>query len=320
MNHVGGQILFGPYGAAGLEWGTVLREYGANAVWFHSFDPAAMDACSRFGLAACVEFPTFRADYNKRPDLIPIGSDGKPIRYGSLVQGICLSNREFLEEIELNLLNGVKQFSPHGIWLDYLTYAGWFESADPDLQESCFCPACVADFCEATGLDVQSPQVILDNHAEQWKRHKCLKIAEYAAKYAEIIRTYHPNCIIGAYMCPWTPEEYEGALSRIFAQDYHLLANSIDIFTPLIYAAKSGRTNAWGREFLENCSSFVQADKKVQLILDYKDFPGSLEATASSTIPSWGLQMFAGSGIFADPEQAVIFRQSVETIKEKSGY
>jgi len=317
MNHHINQLLFGPYGAAGLEKGSVLKEYGANAVWFHGFDPVAFEACNRFDLAACVEFQTFRVDFNKHPSLIPIGPDGKPIRYGSLVQGVCLSDKEFLEETESNLLNGIKQFKPHGIWFDYLTYAGWFESADPDLQESCFCRACTEEFCEDTGLDVQNPTLILKNHAELWKRHKCKKIAGYAMHYSELIRSYHPECLIGAYMCPWSPEEYEGALSRIFAQDYNLLANAIDIFTPLIYAAKSGRTNEWGKEFLEKSGSFIPVGKKVQLILDYKDFPGSLEAVASSGIPSWGLQIFSGNKIFENPEQAVIFRQAVETIKKR---
>ena len=39
---------------------------------------------------------------------------------------------------------------PAGIWLDYLTYGGWFETPEPDLQESCFCADCIAEFCTAT--------------------------------------------------------------------------------------------------------------------------------------------------------------------------
>lgn len=118
MNHHINQLLFKPYGAAGLEKGSVLKEYGANAVWFHGFDPVAFEVYNHFDLAACVEFHTF-------------------------------------------------------------------------------------------------------------------------------------------YMCPWSPEKYEGALSQIFAQNYNLLANAIDIFTPLIYAAKSGRTNEWGKEFLEKSGGII---------------------------------------------------------------
>ena len=157
-------------------------------------------------------------------------------------------SRLFLDEIEANLIAGVRTFRPTGIWLDYLTYAGWFETPDPDLQDSCFCTECIADFCQATGLDATTPE-ILRIASDEWARHKCERIARLARRYAEIIRVQLPECIIGAYMCPWTPAEFDGALTRIFAQDYALLAPAIDVFTPLIYVAKSGRTPEWGANF-----------------------------------------------------------------------
>ena len=98
------QLLFGPYGADTLEHAGVLADYGANAVWFHGFDEKAFTVCDRHRLSACVEFKTFRADFNQRPELIPIGVDSKPIRFGKLVQGLCLSNQSFLDEIESNLM------------------------------------------------------------------------------------------------------------------------------------------------------------------------------------------------------------------------
>ena len=87
-------LLFGPYGRAALEQISHFATYGANACWFHGFDEAAFAACERHGIAACVEFKTFRADFNASPELIPIGVDGRPIRYGALVQGVCLSKRD----------------------------------------------------------------------------------------------------------------------------------------------------------------------------------------------------------------------------------
>jgi hypothetical protein len=280
------------------------------------FNPEAFEMCARHDIAACVEFKTFRADFDERPELIPIGVDGHPIRYGRFVQGVCLSQKDFLEETEANLLAGVKAFRPAGIWLDYLTYAGWFETPEPDLQDSCFCADCVAEFCEATGIDATTPSEILGRHASAWTRHKCERVAGFASRYAEVIRGNVPDCVIGAYMCPWTPEEFDGALSRIFAQDYDLLAPSIDVFTPLIYVKKSGRSADWGREFLEAAPAFVPAERKVQLILDAQDFPGSLAATAASPQPSWGLQMFAGAEVFQHTDRAELFRSAVGQIRQ----
>lgn len=309
-------LLFGPYGSSAIDYTDQFSQYGANAFWFHMFDPAAFEACHQYGIAPCVEFKTFRADFNARPELVPIGVDSRPIRYGRLVQGVCLSQKEFLEETEENLLAGLRSFAPAGIWLDYLTYAGWFETPEPDLQESCFCPACIAEFCEATGLDATTPAQILETYAGPWARHKCERIAGFARHYADLIRTHRPGCIIGAYMCPWTPAEFEGALSRIFAQDYALLAPAIDVFTPLIYVQKSGYSARWGRDFLEQAPAFIPQERKVQLILDALDFPDSLLAVADSPQPSWGLQLFGGAKVFSDPESARLFRSAVDQIRE----
>jgi hypothetical protein len=311
-------LLFGPYGSAAVEHLPRFSAYGANALWFHGFDEAAFAACQAHGVAACVEFKTFRTDFGLHPELAPIGADGRPIRYGRLVQGVCLSHPEFLAEIEAHLLDGLRRCAPTGIWLDYLTYAGWFEEPSPDLQESCFCPRCVAEFCGATGLDATTPGQILAHHAPAWTRHKCERIAGFAARYARLIRERLPGCIIGAYMCPWTPAEFNGALTRIFAQDYALLAPSVDIFTPLIYARKSGRSPGWGRQFLEGAASFVPPHRKVQLILDALDFPASLIAAGESAQTSWGIQLFDGAQVFSDPDRAGVFSDAVDRIRGRA--
>jgi hypothetical protein len=309
-------LLFGPYGSRALEHGEQFSACGANAAWFHGFDGTAFETCARHGIVPCVEFKTFRADFAEHPELVPIGIDGKPIRYGRLVQGVCLSNEAFLQETEEHLLEGVRAFKPVGIWFDYLTYGGWFETPEPDLQESCFCPHCVAEFCDATGLDANSPEHILAHHASAWTRHKCERIAGFAAYYASLVRRHLPDCVLGAYMCPWTPGEFDGALTRIFAQDYALLAPAIDVFTPLIYTTKSGRSAAWGRMFLQEAAGFVPPDRKVQLILDFLDFPDSLTETAASQLPTWGVQVFGGAAIFGDTENARSFHVAVTQIRD----
>jgi hypothetical protein len=316
MNHAI-PLLFGPYGSSALPYLDQFAAYDANALWFHGFNADAFDACARYGVAACVEFKTFRADFAQQPALIPIGVDGKPIRYGELVQGVCLSQHEFLEETEADLLTGLQTFQPVGIWLDYLTYAGWFEIPDPDLQESCFCTACIADFCEATGIDAPTPTEILTNHQAAWTQHKCERIARCALHYANLIHRHHPTCIVGAYMCPWTPTEFNGALRRIFAQDYQLLAPAIDVFTPLIYGVKSGRPASWGQEWLAAAVEFVPTERKMQLILDALDFPDSLRLTGEAQPPSWGLQLFNGAQMFVTPGWAALFQQVVNRVRRQ---
>jgi hypothetical protein len=56
----------------------------------------------------------------------------------------------------------------------------------------------------------------------------------------------------------------------------------------------------------------------VQLILDALDFPDSLLAAAESEQPSWGIQLFGGASLFRDPDQAGVFRDAVERIRNKA--
>ena len=309
--------LIGPYGSGALSHAAAIAAAGATAAWFHMFDPDAFQACAQHGLQPCVEFKTFRADFATHPELIPIGVDGQPIRYGRLVQGVCLSQQWFLDEIEEALRAGVTAFQPTGIWLDYLTYGGWFETAEPDLQESCFCPACVAHFCDATNIDATTPTAILAHHRAAWTAHKCRRVADLALGYADIIRAHLPTCIIGAYMCPWTPDEFDGALSRIFAQDYALLAPAIDVFTPLIYAQKSGRAAGWGADWLMAAPGFLPPNRAAQLILDALDFPANLQALTDAPDPGWGVQLFGGAQIFADPARTRLFATAIERLWER---
>jgi hypothetical protein len=53
----------------------------------------------------------------------------------------------------------------------------------------------------------------------------------------------------------------------------------------------------------------------MQLILDYLDFPDSLQAVAGSPVPSWGIQLFAGAPVFADAAQSRVFAEAVEKIR-----
>ena len=41
-------LLFGPYGSGALEYVDRLALYGANACWFHMFDPEAFDRQASF--------------------------------------------------------------------------------------------------------------------------------------------------------------------------------------------------------------------------------------------------------------------------------
>ena len=307
--------LAGPYGSLSFEHVPRFRDSAANAVWFHGFSAEHFERCVAADAAACVEFRTFRANYDERPELVPIGVDGNPIRRGRLLQGVCLSQTDFTAEREAELEAGMVDFSPTGVWLDYLTYAGWFETPEPDLQESCFCAECVREFCESTGIDESDPGAILASHADAWTRHKCDRIVDHGRRFASIIREARPDAIVGLYACPWEPAEFDGALTRIFAQDLDRLAGICDVVSPLHYATKSGRSDDWVMQYMSRCREFVPPSARVEPIVDALDLPGNLEAIAmAATEMPTGLQVFAGDSVFANPDLVALFDRAVSAL------
>ena len=306
--------LYGPYGTLSPEHVGRFRASEANAVWFHGFKPELFERCASAGAAPCVEFRTFRANFSERPELVPIGVDGKPIRYDRLVQGVCLSKNEFIAEREEELTAGLAEFEPEGVWLDYLTYAGWFETPDPDLQESCFCADCVSEFNQATGVDCRDPKTILSRHGAEWHAHKIDRIEAFGRRFAEIIRAARPGAIVGLYACPWYPEEFDGAITRIFGQDLSSLAGIFDVITPLLYAEKCGRPADWSAEYLARSGEFIPSAAVVAPILDMLDFPDCLTAVADAEQHPESLQVFAGDGIFEDEQAAAIFDDAIRRI------
>lgn len=305
--------LRGTYGEKGIDYARDIKKTGCNALWYHGFRESGFEACERYNLKPCVEFRTFRADYDRRPGLVPLDVQGNPLRRGTHFQGICPSQRDFIDERLAELADGMARFSPHGVWLDYLTGGGWFESARPDLQENCFCPSCVEAFEAFSGIDCDSPSVILEQHRADWTDFHCRRIARLGSEFARIIKAADSQCLVGVYMCPWTPEEYGGALRTVFGQDYALLADFTDVFTPLIYAEKSGRPAAWARDFIKEAGRFVPPEKPVIPILDALDFPGCLEALVKVKGLSRGFQMFAGGELFSRRESRLEFARLMET-------
>ena len=86
-------------------------------------------------------------------------------------------------------------------------------------KRAAFARTVLAEFNEATGIDATEPAVILERlSSREWTPHKCERIAAYAARYAGIVRAHVPECVIGAYMCPWTSGRVRGRV------DTHLCA------------------------------------------------------------------------------------------------
>ncbi|MFW6125162.1 MAG: hypothetical protein ACOC46_03350 [Pirellulales bacterium] len=250
--------IHGGYGSPARFWqtGTMLGDCAINAVFMHhGGSQAEYERAMKEGALVFAEFGVFRNRKlaTQRPDeLWPIGADGKRIEPTERFLGLCPTseryNREKLEELRA-LLQSRPTLS--GIWLDYLHFHCDFELPEPPLTQSCFNDSCLERFQGETGIVPQGSsraekaQWILGNHANQWADWKCSVITDFARRAREVLDQERPGTLLGIYSCPWTDDEYGGAMRSIVGEDIGQLARYIDVWSPMVYHGNCQRDPAW---------------------------------------------------------------------------
>ena len=138
-----------------------------------------------------------------------------------------------------------------GIWLDFIRYPAHWEVAEPVLEQTCFCPVCLKNFEKATGLQaegkttVEKARWILKYHEKEWIHFKTGVIAGFVRELSEAVRNENPDVLRGLFAVPWTEKERSGAILEIIGQDIRLLAQSVDVFSPMVYYPLMGRKPGW---------------------------------------------------------------------------
>ena len=255
-----GRVL-GAYSSPQTYWehGGRFDEDGINALFLSSgrIDGELIARAVEQGAAVYAEFATFRGDYllEKHPDVAPIGRDGLPIPKTKRFLGACPSAPQLLLDKKTVLRSLLRTQPVAGVWLDYLHFHCDFELPDPPLDQSCFCDRCLARFERDTGLHPEGRTTaeratwLLSRAPEAWTDWKCDVIASFAAEARRILDEERPGAKLGIYSCPWTDEEYGGALRSIVAGDIDRLHAIIDVFSPMVYQAKCGRPPEWVEQY-----------------------------------------------------------------------
>jgi hypothetical protein len=250
-------MIYGAYSSPERLWerGLTFRDVGVNALFLGSGRITAnlLARARDEGAAVYAEFATFRGDYllDKYPDVAPIGRDGLPISKTKRFLGACPSCPRLLLDKRTALRSLLREHPVAGVWLDYLHFHCDFELPNPPLDQSCFCDRCLARFARDTGLaprgrtTAERAAWILEAALPAWTGWKCDVVAGFAAEARAIIAEERPDARLGIFSCPWTDDEYGGALRTIVAEDLDRLHAIVDVFSPMVYQAKCGRSPGW---------------------------------------------------------------------------
>ncbi len=242
----------GVFGASDQIWerGERLSDYHINAVFVGhgSLTRDLVTRCHREGAKVYAEFGVFMGASlaDEYPELWPINAEGDPQQKDEWYLGLC-PTVEWHREAKLERVREVAaEFEIDGLWLDFIRFPGHWEMHPPRLEQGCFNDSCLEAFTEATGVELppgtnaRKAEFILNTLADEWTAFKCDLIRDFCRQAGRILKEERPDALLGAFVVPWTDENYDDAIHSIIAQDFTKLADTLDVFTPMSYHAMCG--------------------------------------------------------------------------------
>jgi len=253
----------GIYGSPEPFWKKNIRLYqlGVNAVFIHdgSITDSIMARTKAEGLRVFAEFATLNGKQyvDEHTEAWAIDKNGNKAEPATWFMGVCPTEPGFRQHRMNELRKLLKRFNLDGVWMDYLHWHAQFEDPEPILPETCFCEHCLSSFQSASGINVPGESTakkadwILTNHDSAWRTWRCSVIAGWVRDFKMIINQEKPGALLGVYHCPWDDNDFNGARRRNLGLDYDMLREIVDVFSPMVYHGRMGKTPEWVKENIE---------------------------------------------------------------------
>lgn len=301
-----------------LNNGYNLPELGVNAIFVHggSVNHDLMQQAKSQGIKVFAEFATLNGKnyIEEHPEAWAINEKGEKVEPASWFMGVCPTEPGFREYRFSQLRQLITEHEIGGVWMDYVHWHAQFEEPEPILPETCFCDHCLSSFSEDTKIDLPAGSTaekadwILKTRDQQWRDWRCKVINDWVLEIRKIMDEIRPGLLLGLYNCPWTDEEFNGARRRILGLDYDLLRENIDVFSPMVYHGRMGRSAGWVEEnitwFCERMKIKNNQWPKVWPIVQAYDNPSKISAEEFETVLKGGLSS-CSSGVMMFTSRAV---------------
>jgi hypothetical protein len=325
----------GIYGSPDAFWKKNLRldELGVNAIFIHdgSINESMMKRAKNEGLKVFAEFATLNGKHyvEEHPEAWAIDEKGNKVKPATWFMGVCPTEPGFRQHRTNELRKLLRKFDLAGIWMDYLHWHAQFEDPEPILPETCFCEHCLTGFQSASGINVPEGSTskkaawILTNHDTAWRNWRCSVIAGWVRDFRRIINEEKPGALLGVYHCPWDDNDFNGARRRNLGLDYDTLRSIVDVFSPMVYHGRMGKSPEWVKENIQwfsdrlniKAGSFPKVWPIVQAYNDPKiisagEFEKVLEY--GSGAQATGVMMFTSNSV-AEDERKIATMKKVYT-------
>lgn len=313
--------LYGGFPNAIFDQGRTPADYGINAIWVGSggLQQDEIDRCHKLGLKVFAEFNSMHfAEYLKdHPDAAPIGADGRPSPPPQGWQGVSPFHAGYRKNRMDEFRRVLETFDIDGIWLDYHhAHASW-ERDEPAMPDTDFSPVALEQFSKKMGikLPIEIPEAakrLLDTHRDAWTQFRCDVFTDWVREYREIVDAVRPQALLGTFHCPWSPEDFDGAIRHKLAIDLPAQAKYIDVFSIMPYHARFGhqkdlewiarQTQSLGK--LLNLKGAPEEKQKIWPIVQLADWGPTVDATQvpqildyGTRLPATGVMVFHWSGV-----------------------
>ncbi len=257
-------MIRGTYAHPQTFWdrGANLNDYGINAVFIHSggIDDATYRRAVDEGCKVFAEFATLNGKYGdyvkEHPDAHPIDDSGNPAAPATWFMGACPTHSEFREARMNALRELLTTYDLSGVWMDYLHWHAQFEDPYPVFIKTCFNTSCLNAFQAWSGLEVQGETVpekakwIFMNAAKQWEDWRVSVIVDWAKEFRGIVKDLRPNALVGSFHCAWKDDDLGGVRRRCLGLDFQALTPHVDVFSPMVYHGRSGKSPEYVKEFI----------------------------------------------------------------------
>ncbi len=313
--------VYGGLPKAIFDRGQKPADYGINAIWIGSggLKQEEIERCHALGLKVFADFNSmhFSGYLTGHPDAAPIGVDGQRCPPPHGWQGISPFHTGYRMNRMDEFRRVLKTFDIDGIWLDYHhSHASW-ERDQPAMPDTDFCPAALQQFTKTSAIKLpanasEAAKRLLGPHRDAWTQFRCDVFTDWVREYREIVDAERPNALLGTFHCPWSPEDFDGAIRHKLAIDLPAQAKYIDVFSVMPYHARFGhhknptwinrQTESLGK--LLNIRGIPDEKHKIWPIVQLADWGSAVDAEEVPLIldfgtrpPATGVMVFHWSGI-----------------------
>ena len=322
----------GIYGSPEPFWKKNLRldQLGVNAIFIHSgsINDVMMKRAKAEGMKVFAEFATLNGKnyVETHPEAWAIDKDGKKVEAATWFMGVCPTEPGFKQHRFNELKTLLQKFPLDGVWMDYLHWHAQFEDPEPILPETCFCENCLAGFQSATRIKVpegttsQKATWILKENDSVWRNWRCSVVASWVRDFKQIIKEEKPGALLGVYHCPWDDDDFNGARRYNLGLDYDSLRGIVDVFSPMVYHGRMGKSPEWVKENIEWFSKRLNINPgtfpKVWPIVQCYNDPKTISSSEFENVLRYGtaaqatgVMMFTSNAVAEDEQKIATMKK-----------